>query len=436
MPAPLSDAQRHGALKLLLEGHSFGQAASEIGCSKGFISSIWGDFKSGQMPGFENLEDYADLIRETAVELRNSGVSPEDAAMGMAALRYLAKVNLEPNQLGEYSQLFDRLSKEENPSEVIQAALELQKLEAVTGLDYQTLLRHTRELDERKKNLEIEVVNLEGKRDEIHSLLTRERGLKEEVERLSTERDRLHEDVGQRERREEHLTDRVIELEARSAVAEERLAVSRKATEDLGSLGLDVEDLPGLAQRLGAIAAHHRWNVGELFERLLAELEKLELKLTLETMKAELQGLGAEKIKAQSTLSGLRKQQKRLEGHQLTLGNQASANLEKIGRQIAASTLKAAELLRIQHESLVQKSLELGENVGRLEAELRTHEWLGPLLGLVAGNEDLQPEKVRSLALMFLKSLHNWVSRNPVGSLAGARWSIQAQIRSFEEWNI
>ena len=69
-----------------------------------------------------------------------------------------------------------------------------------------------------------------------------------------------------------------------------------------------------------------------------------------------------------------------------------------------------------------------------MEAELRSHEWLEPLLALVLGREELAPEKVRSLALILLKSLHTWLDKNRETSLAGARWSIEGLIRSFEGW--
>ena len=447
MPAPLNDGQRLMIIRRLLEGLSYGEVAAGTGVSKSTVSTIWQEFGQGRMPEFESLKEHANLLREVAVELRQIGASAMEAVLGLNALRAFARLGIEPHQMQQYAELCQRLIQDETEApRIVAAALELQRLERETSLSYEELISNAADLQERISAWQEEVKELEPRRAEVDKLRKEQDGLRAELATLQDRRDSLRRDVGQSGKQEKDLAERVNDLEARAHAADVRLASGRKVIEELAALGLSPDDLPGFGQRLGGIAQRHGWMPGDLRERLLAALEQIEVGLGLEAnveasrgelgkLQKEIQQCRAERDRLQATISRLRREQPRLEGSLVVLREKAITQIQKAGDEAAASVRQAAGNLQRQQDELLQKTLELGEQVGRIEAEIRIHEWLGPLLSLVQGKEDLQPQKVRSLGVIFLKSLLAWLDKHSAASPAGARWSVESLIRTFEGWN-
>ena len=103
---------------------------------------------------------------------------------------------------------------------------------------------------------------------------------------------------------------------------------------------------------------------------------------------------------------------------------------------MTTSVREAAGILRHQQDQLIKNTLDLAENIGRMEAELRSYEWLEALLLLVQGKGDLQPQKVRILGLILLKSINAWLGQHQAGSPTMMRWNIERLVQEFEGWKV
>jgi len=398
------------------------------------------------MPDFEHLGEFAETLREAATEFRRSGMSVRAASLAVPAMQALAKVGVEPSRLADYSRLVERLAQGgEGAPEVVQAALEMQRLEETTGLGYEALVKRVRELSEQRRALETEVADLGAQQKEVEGLKRERERLQGEVADLVERRQSLQMDVDQREHREAELTKRVQQLEQRAHAADERLAVARKAIEDIATMGLPIEELPGLAQRMGAIAQRHKIAPADVRQRLFAELEKLDEAIGLEALikarKGELAGLSrdvekceGDKKALQGAVTRLRREQRRLESSLVVLREQATTQVAKAGEEVAASVRLGGEGLRSELNGLLQQIVDLGLKVAKLDANMRSHEWVSRLVSLVEGKDGVKPEEVRKLAVFVLSLLHTWVEDHREHAPPMAGYELDKLINSFRGW--
>ena len=89
MPA-ISARKTMNVVRLYMKGHPHQYIADRAGVSKGTVANIIDDLREGRFNAIENLSDQIDGLREVAVELRKSGLSLSQAAMGLSASRELS----------------------------------------------------------------------------------------------------------------------------------------------------------------------------------------------------------------------------------------------------------------------------------------------------------------------------------------------------------
>ena len=439
MPAPLTEDQRSAVLWTLLDGFTFEEAATLAGVSKSTAHGVWREFAEGRLPGLAHLADHAELLRETAIRLSQSSNSLMEAHLGLLALERLAGLGVAPDQLVAFVGLGQKLA--EDPARapmLVQAAMNLRDLEQETGLTFQELVEEAKRLHQRSETLRHEVEHLDAKRQTVDGLQVTEQVLSHTVSSLGTKRTELKQSVRQLQRREEQIARRAHDLEQRAHDAEERLAIARQATQDLAAMGMGADDISGFAQRLGAIAQRHGWDVGDVRGRLLHELEQLDVGLTLHAQVAELQEqtarIGDKQTQRQAQVAKLRKERQGIEGQLIVMRETIPKELETVAARLAEATSQAGQALLDQTHHYQDLVMDLATEVGRLEAAMGTHDWLEPLLALLTGGGEAKPSQVRMLALLTFGSFRRWC----VNQSSDAPWFAASRlhdlITSFEEW--
>ena len=449
MPPPLDEEKRWTILWRLLEGFPYAEVAAQARVSKSTVSGVWQQFAQGRMPGLEHLQEYADVLRQAAVELKKVGVSPGESALGLRAMQLLARMGVQPSQVQEYARLCERLAEDGIPAqEMIQAALELQRMERESGLDYQALVERTQELEKYCQDMNANVADLESQQNEVQGLRREEGELRHELDTLIGQRDNLRKDVAQREKREAQLTSRVGDLEGQAQAADDRLAAARRATGELAELGLLPEELPGFTSRLAGIAQRQNITSAELRERLFAELESLDEGLTLETVvedrsqqvsraDAELNKLITEKGRIEKTISKLRREEQRLDASLSVLVRQASMRVQEAGKLVTEQVSHAGHQVQEAICGLLEDALALSQKVSRVETSLQSYQWLNRLVALVEAKDDVQPREVRVLALSLFQTFHDWIGRHQeLPQALSLQWGLEARIRDFQQWQV
>lgn len=449
MPPPLDEEKRWTILWRLLEGFPYAEVAAQARVSKSTVSGVWQQFAQGRMPGLEHLQEYADVLRQAAVELKKVGVSPGESALGLRAMQLLARMGVQPSQVQEYARLCERLAEDGIPAqEMIQAALELQRMERESGLDYQALVERTQELEKYCQDMNANVADLESQQNEVQGLRREEGELRHELDTLIGQRDNLRKDVAQREKREAQLTSRVGDLEGQAQAADDRLAAARRATGELAELGLLPEELPGFTSRLAGIAQRQNITSAELRERLFAELESLDEGLTLETVvedrsqqvsraDAELNKLITEKGRIEKTISKLRREEQRLDASLSVLVRQASMRVQEAGKLVTEQVSHAGHQVQEAIGGLLEDALALSQKVSRVETSLQSYQWLNRLVALVEAKDDVQPREVRVLALSLFQTFHDWIGRHQeLPQALSLQWGLEARIRDFQQWQV
>ena len=85
---------------------------------------------------------------------------------------------------------------------------------------------------------------------------------------------------------------------------------------------------------------------------------------------------------------------------------------------------------------LRDQSLTLGKNLGQLTEIIEANEWLRSLQALVRNDNSVEPEKVRAIALMVLRGIHDWLESNYHDdySLSLLKMSISNVISEVGKW--
>ena len=89
-------------VRLYLSGLSYDEIAAKGGVSKGTVANIVSELKAGRFHETGNVSEQLELLRELAVELKQTGLTLGQAAAGVAVLSYLEEFGLEPATLEEF----------------------------------------------------------------------------------------------------------------------------------------------------------------------------------------------------------------------------------------------------------------------------------------------------------------------------------------------
>jgi len=446
-----------GIIRLYLDGHSYGEIATRSGIGKGSITNIVAELKAGQIFDIQGPIEQLELFRELSTDLRRHSLSLGQALVGLSALTRLQELGVEPSDIESWTAIFREMSPDEVGLRAFtHAALALQDIQKRTGLTFDAL-------EEKADGLEQEVGRLEPIAEElrkcpqkIEELKKSKQMLVNDVDRLEKRYEPLRGSVTHLERREKELTHRVQGQEEKAQAADEKVAAARRDLKVLAELGISLDELPGLVNRLAGIAQRHGIGSGELRDRLLHELEALEaglelessleskrddlseIELAIETARQErealehaLQQLGKEQAALRKSIS---EEEKHIREEMEAIAGIATGAVEKLVQDLESSVADA----QLAMEKLRDESVELGQEMGKIEATIEANEWLQNLLALAKGDSTVDARQVRGIALSVLRWVHIWFEDNQkdIEVPYWFRAQVSSMIQELVKWKV
>ncbi|MDO8751587.1 MAG: hypothetical protein Q7K03_10680 [Dehalococcoidia bacterium] len=399
--------------------------------------------------------EQVEALRELAIDLGRSKLTPSQAGVGVAVLSRLQSLGVEPGEIERWSVMCRQLAPQgTQPDAFVRAALALDEVRRRTGLEPEVLENKVKGLEERLARLEPTTRELMDCEQKLRDLEGRRQKLTEEVAALEKRALPLRRTVEGQERRESVLASRVQELEARAQTADERLAMARKDTQTLSALGLTPEQLSALVHRVGGIADRHHIQAQDLWGRLVKELESMDVVLGLEALaaqrKGELEDQATALAKVKKDRSASANALERLRHDEAALRSTLASEEQELvsalkamakSAQDAGLSLKkelrsaTAQALAEVHE-ISEQALDVGRKMGRLESTVEANEWLRTLVALVAAEAGVSAASTRVVSLMVLRALSAWMDRDGGKTMSSTylKGRVDGVISDLERW--
>ena len=121
-----------------------------------------------------------------------------------------------------------------------------------------------------------------------------------------------------------------------------------------------------------------------------------------------------------------------MEGLLATQRKQAEA-VSKASEDAVSTMREGAQRVRKEMESYLQETLDLAGKAGRIDANLRSREWLNQLLTLLEGNNGIKPGAVKHLGLTHVAALLSWLERHEGSLPPTARADLERVLHALQE---
>ena len=441
-------------IRLYFEGLSYDEIAAKAGIGKGTVANVITELKAGRFPEFGDLSEQIDLLRELAVDLKRTRLTPVQAAVGVSVLSRLQELRIEPNEIEGLSALCQTLNADGIDIPLfVRAALAFEEERRRTGLSVDELETKVKSLEESATRLEPLAKEVMEQEARLTELAKQRESLAKEVSELEEHHEALQEKVRGKEQRETELSSRVRDLEDRAQRADERLTIARKDLKELSGIGMSLDNLTAFTQRLKVIAQRHGIKPEVLSSKLMDELEQLDEGLGLDTItrakKGEKSKLNKEMLKTGEELAALRSTIQKLGEERASSRAALLEERRHITKDIQAINMIArntiAEFKRVigsvvgvsivEVNKLSDQALQLGKELGQYNEMIESNKWLKGLLALVKGDE-VEPEQVRGIGITVLHAMITWLDRHSQDS--GVPWLLRPSIANLsgdlERW--
>jgi DNA repair exonuclease SbcCD ATPase subunit len=438
-----------------LSGMSYDEIALKTGISKGMVANIVAELKGGSFPEAADVGEQIELFRELSVNLKHSGLTPGQCAVGLAVLNRINECGLNAADIGRWPDILKAAGSEQNAKEFVETVYRIQEVQKKTGLTLEEADNKLHELEVKAAELEPVTKQLEEYRKGITELTKRRDELINLVDKLDQKYGVLNPRVKDLEKRESELSRRIKDEEEKTEKAEATLATWSKEKQRLQEAGFSLEALVEFNDRTRAIAERHHIDVSGLRDRLLYELESLDKGLGFETL---IQGKEAELRTHQEAITSAKKKHEGLKATITTLEQQKTAletsikaTRKNVSDEIAKVIPMAKETisqltkeLRLGNETILDdvrhlkdQALEVGKEIGRYEGIVKVNEWLFELLSLSQGKEDLEAKRVRTILLLVLRGGQSWMKQNQAEmGYSTISYTIGRLIEELEQWQI
>ncbi len=442
-------------IRLYFEGLSYDEIAAKAGVGKGTVANVITELKAGRFPEFGDLSEQIDLLRELAVDLKRTRLTPVQAAVGVSVLSRLQELRIEPNEIEGLSALCQTLNADGIDIPLfVRAALAFEEERRRTGLSVDEMETKVKSLEESVTRLEPLAKEVMEQEARLTELTEQREGLAEIVSELEKHSNVLQEKVIGKEQREAGLSNRLIGLEDRAQRADERLTVARKDLKMLSGIGMSLDNLSAFAQRVKVVAQRHTIKPEVICSKLMDELEQLDEGLGLDTIvnakNEELRRIENTIVRAKEESSGIistnekiRQERSSLRAAQLEEQRYLTKDIKSINT-IARNTIvefkrdieSVVGVSIVEVSKLSDQALQLGKELGQYNEMIESNKWLKGLLALVKDDE-VEPEKVRVIGITVLRSILSWMKHYYENS--NSPWllvSITNLIGELERWKL
>ncbi len=452
----LSAKKKLAVVKLYLSGLSYNEINVKTGISKGAVSGIIADLKGGGFPEFADLADQVDVLRELSLNLKHSGQTPVQCAVGLAALNQIHEGGLEVADINRWLEIIKMAGGDDTAKAFIEMVYRIQDAQKKTGLTIDEIDNKFQELQNKLAELQPTLTELDEKKHEITELGKKRDDLVPVVDNLEQKYNTLNPIVKDLQERQGDLLQQIKKEEDITASTQAGLAAWAKVKQKLLKAGFTIEALVEFNDKARVIATHHHIPVSALRERLLHELEVLDKGLGLEALVEDKQ---TELKKEEEVLTSVKNEIKKHKGTIGALAEQQGAleagitvTRDKISQDIAKIVPAAKELLKTFNGELQRggdeilgtmqhvkdQTFDIGKEVGRYEGIVEANHWLVDLFALMKGDESLNPTQVRAILLPVIRGVQPWMKHNQekVGMTSTIPQALALLVGGLEQWQV
>jgi len=435
-------------------GLSYDDIVAKSGVSKGTVANIVADLKAGNFPEAGGVGDQIELLRDLSLDLRRSNLGPGQCAAGLIFLNRISECGLDPADIARWPMILKSVPNQDDAKEFVRLVYSIQEVQKRTGLTVEALDNKVRELERKAADLEPISNKVKDCRKELAELTKQREVLASAVALLEQRNGLLSPQVKDLEEHEQTLSRRIADMEPKAEKAEIILSTLKGEMQKLKDTGFSLKELAEFNEKLQVIAQRHAIKPAELRGWLLHELEALDKGLALEAViqnrQQEIDNMEQVIARSKNEIETTRAVIDSLKREKTTLVATIRETREKVSREImkiiplANDTIsKLGEELRrgndealVEIQGLVNKTIEVGKDIGRYEGILKSCEWLDELLALVRGEEDIAGERVRIIALLVVRALHIWLKRQHSLSLTLLPVTAENLVSELERWKL
>ena len=452
----LNAKKRLAVVKLFLSALSYNEISVKTGISKGAVSGVIADLKGGVFPEFTDLADQVEVLRELSLDLKHSGQTPVQCAVGLAALNRIDECGLEITDIKRWSDIVKMAGDDDAAKAFIDMVYRIQDAQKETGLTIDEIDNKFQELQNKLTELQPTLTELDEKKDEIAELEKRRDDLAPVVDSLEQKYSTLNPIVTNLQKRQGDLLQQIKKEEEITVSTQEALVTWAKENKKLAKAGFSLEELVAFNDKARVIAAHHHIPVPALRERLLHELEVMDKGLGLEALVKAVQDNLKNQQEALTVTKNEIKEHKgtigALAGQQAALEAGISVTRDNINQEIAKIIPAAEEMLNtfkgelqsggdemlgtMQH--IKDQAFDIGKEVGRYEGIVEANDWLVDLFALMKGEENLEAMKVRAILLLVIRGAQPWMKRNQekTGMNSSISQALALLVGGLEQWQV
>jgi myosin heavy subunit len=440
---------------LYFSGLSFDQISVKAGVSHGSAINIVSELKGGNFPEVADLTDQIQTLRDLAVGLEKLKLTPAKSGVGIALLKRIYELNLDPADMERWPLLLNSVKSQDDAQELMAAAYTMRSTQQETGLSLPALEEKVKNLGEKAKELETTTKKIGEAKNELNDLIKKKKDLNEDVASLEKHYLWLMPRVQELEKREKTLLDRYESKLVEAEKADEILKTLKLETKKLVKTGLTVPGLADFNRKLETVAKHHGLKPSVVRERLLRELKYLD------------KGLGLEKL-VKNRQQLLEETNETIENYESERGSleEALENLKQQKQDLEATVKEITDFVRLQIEGIVpaakntvqqiaadlkggctealaavyqlkDESIKVGQDMGQYKGILTESEWLKKLLPLVHGEEgNVDAADIRTIALLVNRGVAAWLGQQGTKSPTIELLALEAQkfLTGLEKW--
>ena len=164
----IEENRKARVIKEFLSGLSFDEIAKQVGVSKGSVVNIVDEFRDGTLPLPQGMSEYVDELRCLVVDLKKYDTTIPQLKAYVKLHAKLRDMGVNISRVELWLDICEKIASYEAFSgELVESALELERLSSETSLSYESLIQ-----DYRQKLDELETLDrkIEEKRDELEEM--------------------------------------------------------------------------------------------------------------------------------------------------------------------------------------------------------------------------------------------------------------------------
>jgi len=378
----ISRAKRLEVVQYYLLGLTYREIEEETGVSHGTVANIISEVESGGLivPGtaFDQVSD----LRQLSLDLRNSGLKPSQALLGINFLKRLHSLQITPEDMEVWSGMAKKLRPPDFPvKEFFEAAKRLHELETNKGKSFETVAEEYTRYEEAAKKLEGEIASLVKSKS---GLSEETRAVSSELEALKRERDKLANDVeikrtklsetelSVKEAAEQNsrLVGQTRELQRKKTKLSSDVDGKEESLSRLNQIGLADEDLLRLTAFIERVAQNGNLSVSQVREEFFSALALYQDIRGLEHQEEAEAEIIRQLVRQKSALGGeiqgLNKSKETLLGEIDESVISTSRRVKKLGEEAASQVHHEVSCIRTQFKNLLADAVKTGQAAGEM----------------------------------------------------------------------